>query len=409
MKKMLPIVLISVFLFTSCIGDLFKSDSDRIDSLPRELTAAEMEVIEADNAFGIDLLRNLSREGEQNVLISPLSISMALGMTVNGAAGETRAGMKEALRKSGLSMEQINRSYRGLLDILPDLDPAVEMKIANAIWYRQGRVTLRDSFVTDTRSYFDAEVEGLDFSDPAAVDRINGWVSDRTGGLIPEIIEPPIPGNIVTYLMNAVYFKGEWLEPFNPDRTRSDIFTTSSGEGVEVEMMSMVRKKIPTYYSEKVEMADLAYGDGLFSMTLLMPADPRRALDTFVEEDLTAENLDRWIEGLGGEGKLKMPKFELEYETGLDEILSSMGMAEAFSVSADFTNMYENENASIDTVQHKTFIRVDEEGTEAAAVTNVAIALSGPVAFDRPFIYLIRERLSGTIIFMGRMDDPTAE
>lgn len=411
MRKLLPISLIATFLFTSCISDLFRERDKRIKSLPRGLTAAEQQVIDADMDFGIDLFQNLSREEQGNMFISPLSVSMALGMTVNGAAGDTRTGMKEALRKSDMDMDQINESYRGLVDMLTGLDPAIEMKIANAIWYRPD-YALRDKFMTDVRQYFDAEVRGLDFSNPATVDIINGWVNEKTEGLIPEIVESPIPPFIITYLMNALYFKGEWFTPFDPGLTKPASFNTPDGE-VEVDMMKHSKEILAFHESPGVRMVDLAYGDSLFSMTLLMPEDPEQSLDEFIGENLTRENLESWINGLQPSSPItvKIPKFELEYSANLEKVLSAMGMKKAFMLNADFTNMYEEDNAHIDSVAHKTAIRVDERGTEAAAVTNVPMAISGAPTFefDRPFIYLIRERLSGSLIFMGKMIDPTAE
>lgn len=410
MKRLIPSLFAILLLFTGCLDNFSDLERERVTSLPRELTPSEQQIIQSDKQFGVDLFRNLAGEEDGNIFISPLSISMALGMTLNGAAGETREGMMEALRKSGLDMRQINESYRGLLDMLPDLDPGVKMRIANAVWYRQPEVVLRDTFMADTRRYFDAEVQGLDFDDPSAVETINGWVDEKTEGLIPTIIQPPIPSNVITYLMNAIYFKGDWMTPFDTDRTSPGTFHTASGEEVEVDMMtrSYPHEQVPVFHSDAVIAADIAYGDSLYSMTLLMPADPRQTLDDFIQEEFTAANLETWTGNLAGKDKIRMPKFEVDYKITLNQILASMGMEEAFSGSADFSNMYEKASPYIERVDHKTYIKVDEKGTEAAAVTNVVMVVSGPVPFDRPFVYLIRERLSGTLLFIGRMNDPTS-
>lgn len=411
MKKLIPSALAVLFLFTACLDNLSEKDREKITSLPRDLTPAEQQVIAADRQFGVDLFRNLSAEEDGNIFISPLSVSMALGMTVNGAAGETREGMKETLRKSDLDMQQINESYRGLLDMLPDLDPGVKMRIANAIWYRQPEIALRDTFIADTRRYFDAEVQGLDFGDPASAGIINDWVNEKTEGLIPTIIQPPIPGTVLSYLMNAVYFKGDWQTPFNPENTKPGIFRTAGGKEVEVDMMSRTisREMVPVYSSNEVFVADIAYGDSLYSMTLIMPRSGTRTLDDFISEEFTVENLDRWIDNLGGRKKIEMPKFELEYKIRLNQVLKAMDMEEAFDDrKADFSNMFARGGGFLGRVEQKTYVKVDEKGTEAAAVTSAVVLSSGPISFNRPFIYLIRERLSGTLVFIGRLDDPTA-
>lgn len=413
MKKLLPFCFITLFLLTSCLGGLFEKEHERITDLPRTLTAAEEQLIAADRNFGIDLFRNLSAEQESNMMISPLSVSMVLGMIVNGAAGDTRSAMKAALRKTGMDIEQINEGYRGLTDLLTGLDPAVQMNIANAIWYDL-KYPLREVFMEDTRHYFEAEIEGLEFSDPASIDIMNGWVNDRTNGLIPSIIQPPIPPNVITYLMNAIYFKGNWFLPFDPDETYPEPFYTAGTEKM-VDMMHHEKEQIATYDSPDVKVADLAYGDSLYSMTLIMPAEDGRPLDLFIEEDFTAGNLESWISSLtSSESILALPKFEAEYQVPdslMEKVLSAMGMELAFSGGSDFTLMYKNGDASLDRVKHTTFIKVDEEGTEAAAVTSGVMSTSGAplYEFNRPFIYLIRERLSGTILFIGKMTDPTAE
>lgn len=410
MKKLIPIVFIASFLFTSCLSDLFNNQEEkRINSLPRELTANEQQIIEADKDFGIDLFRNLTQNEDSNMFISPLSVSLALGMTVNGAAGDTRDGMKEALRKAGLDMQQINEAYRGLIDLLVNLDPAVKMKIGNAIWHRE-EIELKDPFKEKARAYFNAEVRGLDFNDPNTVDTINRWVDNQTEGLIKEIIKPPISSKIVTYLMNAIYFKGDWFIPFNPKNTRPGIFTTPDKE-VEVDMMKLEKEKLAFHKSKEVQVVDLTYGDSLYSMTMIMPGDSQQPLDSFIEDKFTRKNIDRWIGELDTPYPitLEMPKFELEYKVKLNRVLAAMGMDKAFTTAADFTNMYKDGNAFIEKVDHKTAIKVDEKGTEAAAVTNVVMAISGApeIEFNRPFIYIIRERLSGTLLFMGKMMDPT--
>jgi serpin B len=400
-------------LFANCSDSHGPSPEDPITSLPRELTVAEQELIQADNTFALKLFREVNEHDPgKNVFISPLSVAMALGMTYNGAAGGTQQAMQEALELQGLTVEEINQSYRDLIDLLRNLDPGVEFTLANSIWYRN-TMTFKQDFLDVNQQFFDAEVSALDFADPSAAQTINGWVNEKTNGKIPEIVPDPIPWHIVMYLINAIYFKGDWSYQFDKDQTHDAPFTLSNGSQTTVDMMSHGDEiEFGRNSDIGVQVADLRYGGEAFSMTILLP-EAASDIDDLVQR-LTQDNWESWIGGLSdGSMYLSMPKFTMEYEIELTDVLTALGMGEAFQPNvADFTGMCcQPGELYIDEVKHKTFVDVNEEGTEAAAATSVGIGLtSAPPSFvvDRPFLFVIREKLSGTILFMGKVLDPTA-
>ncbi len=417
MKKQIIPFAAFFLLFVGCslLGSEDTGKTKIKDELPRALTAQEKELIDAGNAFSYEIFRRISAsEGNKNIIISPLSISMALGMVLNGSAGETRKAMKETLGMSTMELEQINRSYQSLIKLLVNLDPKVDMKIANSVW-SDDEYPIMPSFTKRVEKYFDARAQSLDFSDPASAEIINEWVSEQTEGNINQIVKN-IPPDIVAYLINAVYFKGNWLYQFARDKTKQESFHLADGSTVQTPMMNQ-EADIKIYRSEKVVIAELPYGNSLYRMTLLMPVglpNVSPSLDQFIQQSLNDSTMQKWLENLRKiEGVIiKLPKFSLEYDKGLEEILTGMGMGIAFDkFNADFSN-FSKIPTFIDTVMHKATITVDEEGTEASAATAVGAGpvTTGPHIFlNRPFIFLIREKVSGTILFMGQVYNPAKE
>lgn len=379
----------------------------KIESLPRQLSVAERALIDRSNSFAFDLLREVYVQEDEspNVFLSPLSASMALGMTMNGAAGETFDSMRATLGFEGLSQEEINRSFHDLTDMLLTLDPRVELTIANSTWARQG-FSFVPTFFETVRTWFDAEARELDFDDPKAVEAINGWAKEKTQGRIPEVIEHIKPDHIL-FLLNAIDFKGQWTDRFDAAKTRTAPFTLADGSIVQVNRMSG-RPKAGSGRGDGVQIAELPYGGQAFVMTIVLPSGERTLSE--VIEGLDAETWARWMESIGAYRELvvELPKFEIEYEIMLNDALIALGMGPAFGPRADFSRLT-TARASIDFVKQNTFLKVDEEGTEAAAVTTVALEeKAGPIPFivDRPFLIAIRERLSGTILFLGAIGDP---
>ena len=387
-------------------------DAELIEALPRAFTDSEVAVISRSSDFGLRLMSEiLERDSGPNVVLSPLSASMALGMTLNGASGSTFDGMRSALGFDGLTQDEINVAYRGLLDLLRGLDPSVELSVANSAWANR-RFSFLPAFFDTVREHFGAEVESLSFSDPASLARINRWADEHTGGRIPTILDALTPDQALI-LLNAVYFEGSWTTRFDPAETRPGPFRRSDGSEVSVDMMRATDLEVSVGGAGELRVAELPYGGGAFTMLVAVPTDdsPGAAF-----EIMEAMDEDRWaslIASLGEPRRLdlvSLPRFTLSYDVLLNDPLAEMGMAEAFTPNADFSGM-SVEPLCIDFVRQKTFIEVDEAGTRAAAVTAVGI---GPASFsaftvDRPFIFAIRERLSGTLLFLGVVGDPSLE
>lgn len=400
------------FLIWQCQKDL--SPINEIDKNPKEvrpLSQAEQEIIEADNSFGLKLFQRViaAEQADENVFISPLSVSMALGMTMNGAANQTYQEMKNTLEFAGLSEQEINEGYKSLIELLVNLDEKVLFEIANSIWYRN-TFSVEQPFLETNQFYFNAEIRALDFGAPGSPDIINGWISEKTHQKIKKVIENIDPMTVM-FLINAIYFKGDWLYQFDEDYTRDEIFYKAFNDPIQCKMMTM-RSKFDYYEDETVQIIDLPYGDGLFSMTVFLPQfgqDP----NAFIAS-LDGNRLHKYLNALSADSvTLSLPKFKVEYKITLNDILIAMGMPQAFTEgSADFSRINPNFRLFISKVLHQTFVQVDEEGTEAAAVTVVEIGYTsvGPkiiyMRVDHPFFFIIRERETNTLLFMGKLTEP---
>ncbi len=408
-----PLVLVAVALAACSDPAAPGQDQDpppQIE-LPRALTAVETQIIDRANAFGFHLAREVvATDDRPNLILSPLSASMALGMTMNGADGSTFDAMRDALAFDGLAPDEINDGYRGLLDLLVDLDPAVEVALANAVWANED-VTFHDDFFEALQSSFDATVESSDFADAATLEAINGWASENTNGKIPTILDSLDPA-LVMLLLNAIWFDGQWTTQFDPDETAPAPFLRPDGSSVQVDMMRIADVEFPLGGGPDWAAVELPYGGQAWSLVLVVPQGQRSARDLFAQmdeslwSDITGSLNPVTVDGLW------VPKFTLTYDTFLNQALEGMGMEEAFRPGADFTRMSPiGDRLCIDFVRQKTFIELDEVGTRAAAVTAVGI---GPTSFiglnvDRPFVFALRERLSGTVLFLGLVEDPTAD
>lgn len=379
-----------------------------ITELPRAMTAAEQELVGAANTFGFDLLNVLAPDHVgKNLFFSPLSASMALGMTLNGADGDTYAQMRDVLGFQGMDQAGINQAYATLLELLQDLDPAVTVEIANSVWHREG-LGVDVDFLNRVRDSFDAEVDGVDFGDPATLDRINGWVDEKTHGTIDKLVDQ-LPAGLVMLLMNAVYFNGDWTEAFDPEHTAPGSFTTGGGAVVTADFMRREKAEVRGGEWQGHQVLELPYGGGAYVMTVLLPDVATSAPE--VAAELDAQGWSALTGALGDrEMDVHLPKFELEWTRTLNDDLRALGMEDAFMPgAADFGRMIPGGGVWIDWVRQKSFVRVDEVGTEAAAVTGVAVVESAAPLFraDRPFVFAIRERLSGTLLFIGVVDDPS--
>jgi serine protease inhibitor len=377
-----------------------------LTALPRTLTTAERGVLDAANAYSFALWRTINDASrDSNVFVSPLSASFALGMTMNGANGQTYDEMRSALRFGGASLASIDSGYRSLIGLLTSLDPSTTMQIANAIFYRTD-FPFNQSFLNDASTYFDAQVKAQDFKDvPGTLSAVNGWVSGKTHDRIPKVLDSVDP-SMVMYLLNAIYFKGTWRDRFDPTQTRDAPFHSVAGD----QTGRLMRREALIDYAETsaFQAADLAYGDSAFTMTVLLPKS-----ENSVESVAASLTPETW-QSLGAsfhprQVELYLPKVTLSWKRGLIPDMKALGMRAAFADGADFTRMSSRgRELFISLLQQNTFVSIDEEGTEAAAVTTVGVQLTSapvvtPMRVDRPFIFVIRERLSGTVLFMGKI------
>lgn len=369
-------------------------------------TPALCQLNEANNDFGFRLFRTLCQSDPQaNHFISPLSVAAALTMALNGADTETAQEIRQTLALQGFTLPEANEAYRLLLKALPQLDPKTKVLAANSLWYSQD-FAIRPGFVSTLEEYFLAQTMAIDFRNPQSKDQINNWVNAQTQNLIPKIVEEIRPEH-VAFLINAVYFEGLWRKPFDPKHTADAAFQNQDNSVANVKMMrSVTPRTTPYFYHEKFSMADLAYGDSTYSMTILLPH--RDVAIGQVVELLESGQWNAWIKALQPVDLLiEMPRFELEYEKELKDALKQLGIQRAFSeANADFSRLSESDRVFISNVKHKSVIKVEEKGTQAAAATSVEIvntSLPPAMTLDRPFLLAIRERSGGAVLFLGKV------
>lgn len=400
MKKLLVLLsIISLLITSAACGSGMAYDVSNISEY----------VLDGSSKFAFDIFKALnSEDADGNIFISPFSISTALTMAYNGAEGETKEGMEKALGYTGIDRALVNESYKGLISHLEKVDKDISLNIANSIWIREGEL-INKEFINKNEKHFNAKVSSLDFSDPKTVDAINKWIKDETKGKIEKMLTGPIDPDIIMYLINAVYFKGEWSKQFDPKKTINSNFFAYDGNTIKVEMMS--RKCDYEYIKgQDYKAIRLPYGKDKTSMHVILP-DESVDINEFID-NMTPE---QWNDIRGSLRKtndvtLKLPKFKLEYGIkSLSDSLKSLGMEKAFGEdgTADFSGI--REDLFISDVLHKAVIEVNEEGSEAAAATVVAMPASAslmePITFiaDRPFIFLIIDDTTGTILFMGKV------
>jgi serpin B len=365
-------------------------------------------VVQAHNRFGFNLFAGIYGEQAENLMISPTSVMSALCMTWNGAAGETKAGMAEVLELQGLSVDEVNRGNLALMQALREFED-VELLLANSLWMREGS-PFEDGFLERNRGYYDARIEALDFDDPEAPSIMNAWVSDQTRGMIPKIIDGLSP-DAVLVLLNAIYFKGLWTDPFDPEITRDHPFTRQDGSTIRVPMM-MKSGDFSYFEEEDVQAVRLPYGEGWVNLYVFLPGPDSDLIDLL--DGLDLETWNAWLSEFSErEGSLGLPRFEFDYEKTLNDVLSALGMGMAFDPSeAEFREMSPLDPLFIALVKHKSRIEVNEEGTEAAAATGVVMEMAAApeekfrMTCDRPFLFAIADNKTGAILFLGTVAEP---
>lgn len=380
------------------------------------LEAFDAALANASNEFGLALFKQLA-DDEENVFISPTSIYTALAMTYNGAGGETLEAMAEVLGVKEVELKRFNENNLARLYLLQEADPEVTVNIANSLWLSDW-IAFNPDFVERNARYYDASARVLDFSSRAAVDTINNWVVERTNGLIEEIVAYPIDPDTVLFLINAVYFLGEWTEPFKPEATQKNVFHGHNGEIEDVSFMQRTGNYAYLEMEGEFQAIRLPYGKAeRLAMYVFLPHEKSSLSE--VVAGLDGDKWDLWRSQFASmRGNLILPRFSMDYEKTLNEVLKDMGMEIAFDEDrADFFDMVVRDRGDrlyISGVKHKSFIRVDEKGTEAAAVTAVELgAANAPLDYfrmdvNRPFFFLIHDRDTNEILFTGTVVDPTA-
>jgi len=367
------------------------------------------------NAFAVDLFKK-SAENEGNIMISPASVYLALAMTLNGADGETKTAMLDVLAAQGLTVDMINNACRNWIDLLEKTDSKTKLEIANSIWFDQD-FTPYKPFLQKNADYFAADIKKLNFNDRNTPKIINNWVKEATHNTIDKIVDSIDP-DVVIYLINAVYFKSDWQTEFNKNNTRDRTFNTPDGT---IETPFMHRLDRMTYFSiNKATGVALPYADQKFAYFALLPDKEMTPREWLAEQDQSLFNdLARLMAKKPKYTvQLAMPKFEVHYEDSLLNELTELGMGIAFDPDqSDFSQMNEQHTKDlyISEVKHKTFIRVDEKGTEASAATSVEVRVTSAPQFDkeltldRPFLYGIMDLQTGMPLFVGIMENPAAE
>jgi len=408
-KYLIYIVIFMIYagIFPSCekSNEPFKKEPTEI-----QLNKKSAEIIEADKAFGFELFREVYNFVEEdNLMISPLSVSYALGMTYNGAAGTTLEAFRDVLHFEDLTNQEVNESYKDLMGQLVTLDDRVEFSIANSIWYRLGFEVLSE-FIATNQEYFDAAIEEIDFFDPQTLEIINQWIEDKTNGKIKDMLDF-IPPDAVMYLINAIYFNAQWKYEFDKDKTHEDNFMLADGSTHLTDYM-VVNGAFNYTSNEDFRAVELPYGDSAFSMVLMLPSGEKTVSDLVANLDV--EHWDSWFDNSNMTNvQVELPKFKYGFKSLLNDPLCNLGLGVAFSGAADFTRIRPSGGLYISRVIHQTFIDVQEEGTEAAAATiveirEISVIDEGPVILkvDKPFLYIIKENSTGAIVFMGKVGKP---
>jgi len=404
-------LLLLAFILTS-ISSCQKDEVQPPENKTIDLDEKSAKLIEADNAFGLEMFQKVRENSdEENIMISPLSISVALGMAYNGADGDTKAEMEQAMKLNGLTTDEINASYKMLISALQSVDEDVVFEIANAIFYAD-IMEVKPRFLDVNKTVYDAQVERLDFSSPEAVNTINAWVADKTNDKITKIIEKLDPLDRMV-LLNAIYFNGVWSKEFDEEGTHELDFYKSDGSTIEVPMMHKM-EKLDYTTNNLFKAIKMPYGNGQYKMVIFLPANENNSQD--VIDELSVTNWKNWMNEFETTDRVNitMPRFKFEFEAGLNELLKQMGMQKAFIPGgANFSKISEVE-LYISAVKHKSFIDVNETGTEAAAVTSITFTTTSagnelptvPFFVNKPFVFAITENDTDAILFMGEVQNP---
>ncbi len=417
LTRRILVALVGVGVLASCVGPTDGSQAAQpvIRSLPRALSGDEQLAATATTEFGLSLFRSVNALSarDSSLALSPISASLALGMLMNGAEGETLDQVRRTIGFGDRPVSQVNAAYKALIPLLSTLDPSVKMTFANAAWFDLS-VPPSAGFKQSVGDVFGAKVTSLSFGAPSTITTINDWVSAATNAKIKKIVTN-FNGEIVL-LVNATYFKGKWRSQFNPSDTRTLPFTVSSARSIQVPTMvtqkGLVRAGV---LPDGTAIGELPYGGDAFVMDIVVP--PVGKLESMIDS-LTPARWDAMLARLPDSSVsllIQLPKFRLETSRTLNQGLVALGMSRPF-FDAQLAPMFAapTTGLAVSEVRQKVYVDVNEEGTEAAAVTSIGVvvtSLGPPTAFivDRPFLFVIRDRLTRTILFIGKIVQPSAQ
>lgn len=406
MKNLLLFLSFVVFTTVSCQKDSEPSKTMK-EPVAVKLSEKGKMVVANSNRFGIDLFRKVAADEENNFMLSPLSASIALTMLLNGCNGDTYEQVHQMLGYGNLTQGEINQSYKSLVNQLLAADNAVEFSLANAVWYRLD-FSVKTPFLDTMNANFEAHIQGLDFNTPEALDVINGWANEKTHHKIPVVLNE-ISSEAVMFLMNALYFKGSWTYRFDENQTFGQPFYITPDNPVIVPAMHG-RLGVKICHKTGYSVMELPYGRQNFSMLFFLPSGN-------IDDLIAGINIDDWQAvtasldsmTLSTEIEVAIPKFRFAYEKMLNTALNALGMTDAFIPFTANLSGISDASIFVSFVKQNTFIDVNEEGTEAAAVTTIGIELTSmPDAFyvNKPFVFAIREKTSNTILFIGKVVMP---
>ncbi|ANW99440.1 hypothetical protein CSTERTH_10570 [Thermoclostridium stercorarium subsp. thermolacticum DSM 2910] len=409
-KNALLVLMFILIIFSGCTGGgnvtdttLKPESGETAGTTVDEKSQPSARVSDANKIFSWELFKALNaEESKQETFISPFSVSAVLMMAYNGAEGSTREAMAKAMHYGGMSVDELNSEYRNLLNRLNNIDEKVKLEIANSIWIRD-EFNVKPDFIDVNKNYLFSDVRSLDFTKPDAAFEINRWVSEKTQNRIQSVIDPPIADDVMMYLINAIYFKGEWKNAFDKNNTGEADFYSYDGVTDKVQMM----RKTDTFALAELEECSavaLPYGDEKVAMAVILP---KKDINKFIS-NFDGEKWNELVKSFKtvNDLRLEIPKFRMEYGVKeLNKALASLGMGEVFSKNADFGGIAED--ICMDSVFHKAVVEVNEEGTEAVAATSVIImttSLEEPKTFiaNRPFVFVIYDTEEGNILFIGK-------
>lgn len=369
----------------------------------RTLSAAEVQVSRGTNNFAFDLYQSLNGSSSENSAISPLSVGIALGMVLNGAAEDTRQSILNTIDFADFSAAEVNEAYHGLTKLLVEMDKKVTLGIANSVWYNH-QYSVNPDFASVIQQEYDGTVQGLNFGSEAARTTINAWVEDKTNQRIKDLIQSISPDEVM-FLVNTVYFKSDWTYRFDKSQTHEAPFTTIDGTTSPVNMMRSKGATIGYYQNDDLRMLTIPYGNKQFNFTIVVPHSDFHEVISGMDISL----LNQWLDQSDTVTvELELPRFKMTWKKDLKETLGKMGMK-----MKGFPNLLETpEELEISRVVHQTYLDVNEEGSEAAAATSIGVVVTSlpqeptRITIDKPFLFMIRENHSGTILFMGQFVKP---